>query len=203
MSTTYNDVIIEYSNTGTTRYAITFEYDRPEQVYVRYYSKTEYEYVYVTNWTFDGETAIIFDSILDVPANFQILRQTNISQSFGESKFARFVQGGAIRASDLNGDLELVRQAIEEGLNNDGLLQDQIDDLTDNINNIDLDQIKAEDKITEAQILIRLKLKIRLLKRSRMKVQKPVMVRSLLRRLQQLVSIPSFKQKPHFVLTMR
>ena len=144
MSGIYNDVINEYNNTGTTRYAITFEYDHESQVKVRYYDSTTNEYVYVTDWEFDGATAIRFTDV--VPDSFQILRETDISQSFGTAKFATFVQGGAIRASDLNGDFELLRQAIEEGDNiNDGL-QDQIDDINDGIDDIQ-DQIDGLDDV--------------------------------------------------------
>ena len=149
MSLTHNDVINEYSNTGTTQYAITFEYDEVSQVKVRTYDTTTNEYTYVTEWEFDGATAIRFTNV--VPDSFQIVRETDISQSFGTAKYSTFVQGGAIRATDLNGDFELLRQSIEEGHDTADDQQDQINSINDEIDSIqdNIDQI--EDNIDDIE----------------------------------------------------
>ena len=141
MTVIKNDVINEYTNSGSDRYSITFEYDRPEQVTVRTYNSDTNEYEDVTDWVFDGATAIRFTDV--VPDTFEIVRVTNISQSYGESRYAVFQQGSAIKAGDLNGNLELLRLAIEEGANELDDQQDQIDDLNDEIDRLD-DRIDQE-----------------------------------------------------------
>ena len=135
MTVIKNDVINEYTNSGSDRYSITFEYDRPEQVTVRTYNSDTNEYEDVTDCVFDGATAIRFTGV--VPDTFEIVRVTNISQSYGESRYAVFQQGSAIKAGDLNGNLELLRLAIEEGANELDGQQDQINDLNDEIDRLD------------------------------------------------------------------
>ena len=135
MTVIKNDVINEYTNSGSDRYSITFEYDRPEQVTVRTYNSDTNEYEDVTDWVFDGATAIRFTGV--VPDTFEIVRVTNISQSYGESRYAVFQQGSAIKAGDLNGNLELLRLAIEENANELDGQQDQINDLNDEIDRLD------------------------------------------------------------------
>ena len=135
MTVIKNDVINEYTNSGSDRYSITFEYDRPEQVTVRTYNSDTNEYENVTDWVFDGATAIRFTGV--VPDTFEIVRVTDISQSYGESRYAVFQQGSAIKAGDLNGNLELLRLAIEEGANDNDSQQDQINDLNDEIDRLD------------------------------------------------------------------
>ena len=100
-----NNVIDQYNNTGVNTYPITFEYDKRDQVSVRTYDDSKNEYVQVTAWEFDGNTGIRFTGT--VPDTFEIVRTTDISNSYGSSKYSVFVQGSAIKASDLNGNLEL------------------------------------------------------------------------------------------------
>ena len=154
MSLTHNDVINEYTNNGSTNYAITFEYDQESQVKVRTYDTTTNEYTYVTDWQFNGATAIQFTNINVVPASFQIIRETNISQSFGTAKYSTFVQGGAIRASDLNGDFELLRQSIEEGHDTADDQQDQINTINDEIDSIqdNIDEIETDIDNIESEL---------------------------------------------------
>ena len=135
-----NNVIDQYNNTGVTRYPITFEYDRESQVSVRTFDETTNEYIPVTDWEFDGNTAIQFTGA--VPDTFQIVRTTDISQSYGPSKYSVFVQGSAIKASELNGNLELLRLAIEES---GGLIDNLEQDLTDLNNKLDQEIIDREN----------------------------------------------------------
>ena len=81
---------------------------------------------------------------------FEIIRGTDITEGYGEHYFARFIQGSSIKASDLNGNLERLRQKIEEIDGDTDVLADQIQDWEEQLDNIDWDQIKEEDKITEA-----------------------------------------------------
>lgn len=147
MTVIKNDVINEYSNTGSNRYSITFEYDRPEQVTVRTYNSDTNEYEDVTDWVFDGATAIRFTGV--VPDTFEIVRVTDISQSYGESKYAVFQQGSAIKAGDLNGNLELLRQAIEEGANESDSQQDQIDDINDKLDQEIIDREEGDQNLQD------------------------------------------------------
>ena len=137
MTVIQNDVIIEYANSGSASYSITFEYDRAEQVTVRTYNSATNKYEDVTDWVFDGATAIRFTGV--VPDIFQIVRSTNISQPYGTSKYAVFQQGSAIKAGDLNGNLELLRLAIEESTSELDDHQDQIDDINQEIDDIEDD----------------------------------------------------------------
>ena len=110
-----SNVRVAYSNTGDTIYPITFEYDLREQVQVRSLREgTENEYDVVTNWAFDGDTFIKFAG--EVPENFEIIRVVDISQPYGQSKYAPFEKQSSIKADDLNGNLELLRQAIEANI---------------------------------------------------------------------------------------
>ena len=116
--TTYpaQDVILEYKNTGINRYPVTFEYDDVEQVQVLVFNPLTNEYdttlVRGTDYVFDGPITIVFTGT--TPDDFRILRATDISKPYGTKRFSKFAQGNAIRASDLNGNFELLRQAIQE-----------------------------------------------------------------------------------------
>ena len=134
-----SNVAVSYNkNSRTNTYAITFEYDREEQVSVRTPDLDNApEYIDVTNWEFDGPTNIKF--IGDVPDTFEIVRTTDISQSFGPSKYSVFVQGSSIKASDLNGDLELLRLAIEENQPPEG---------EEFLTKVDLAAVADEDVVT-------------------------------------------------------
>ena len=105
------DVILEYFNTGIDRYPVTFEYDDVDQVVVRAWDPLTNEYISPmvrgVDYVFDGPTTIVFTGT--PPDQFVILRNTDISQSYGTSRYSVFAQGNAIRASDLNGNLELLR----------------------------------------------------------------------------------------------
>ena len=96
---------------------------------------TANEYDVVTNWEFDGATFIKFTG--EVPDNFEILRVVDISRPWGESKFSQFQPQSAIKAVDLNGNLELLRQAIEGNI----LPQEPLYD-------VDLDTTLAADSVT-------------------------------------------------------
>ena len=130
------DVILKYNNTGINRYPITFEYDDEAQVVVRAFDPSTNSYTGVltkgTDYVFDGPTNIVF--LVPVPDEFTIYRSTDISQSYGTKRFSRFAQGNAIRASDLNGNLELLRQAIQETQSS---ASDNTDDISDIQNQID------------------------------------------------------------------
>ena len=134
MTVIKNDVILQFNNTGSNRYSITFEYDRQEQVRVRTYNATTNEYEYITDFEFDGPTTLVFTGV--VPSTFEIVRVTDISNSYGTSQFSQFVPASAIKAAELNGNLELLRQAIEENTNGIDNNQDQIDDIKDDITDI-------------------------------------------------------------------
>ena len=134
MTVIKNDVILKFNNTGSNRYPITFEYDEPQQVQVRTYNEDTNEYEDITTFEFDGPTTLVFTGV--VPDTFEIVRVTDISQSYGTANFSQFVPSSAIKAADLNGNLELLRQAIEENSNSDDNLQDQIDDINQDIDDI-------------------------------------------------------------------
>ena len=110
--TQLSNVLVQYNNTGATTYPITFEYDERSQVSVKEFDEASNSYIDFTDWEFNGVSEIRFTN--GTPSNFAILRTTDISNSYGAAKYAVFAQGSAIKASDLNGNLELLRLRIEE-----------------------------------------------------------------------------------------
>ena len=164
------DVKLFYNNTGISRYPVTFEYDEEDQVVVRSWDSLTNQYTGVlnqgTDYVFDGPTNIVF--LIPVPEKFTIFRQTRINQSYGTSRYSAFQQGNAIRASDLNGNFELLRLAIQENIGNiddndtdltdltnalnqeitdrtegDANLQSQIDDIETDVNNIQTGKVNS------------------------------------------------------------
>ena len=143
--TVTNDVILDYTYNGSNRYSITFEYDHPEQVLVRTYNGSTNQYDYITEFEFDGPTVLVFTGT--VPASFQIIRSTNITNSFGAIAPNPYVSilrsASAIKATEVNGNFELLRQAIEENASGIGNSQDQINDINIEIDRLD-DRIDQE-----------------------------------------------------------
>lgn len=112
-----------YNSTGTYVYDIGFDYSNPLEVHVSVADEDGKE-VDIYNWEFLGYGKIRFTS--EPPEIFTISRQTDISNSYGNPRFSTFNTGSMLNASDLNGNLELLRRAIEENRNdllgNDGLI---------------------------------------------------------------------------------
>ena len=147
MSVIKNDVILKFNNSGSNRYSITFEYDRQEQVRVRTYNDILNEYQYITDFEFDGPTTLVFTGV--VPDSFEIARSTDISQSYGTSQFSVFVPGSAIKASELNGNLELLRQAIEESNGEIDSNDDDISDIRDDLEQEIIDREEGDQHLQD------------------------------------------------------
>ena len=108
----HQNVRTQYTSaTDTYIYSIGFTYSDPSEVNVRVFA-ADGSFTIIYDWEFLGSDQIRFTST--PPPEFEIYRETNIALSYGTAKYNKFNSGSIINSSDLNGNFELLRSAIEE-----------------------------------------------------------------------------------------